>query len=185
LLIDRELIAVRGVAGTTMSVARGQNVTRPSTHASGAAVTVVPQVAIYGYVPAGSCTRTSLPYVPVVVAGGTPLAGDEIGVMFDCVGSVWMPTSSPIGPPVLGSTVASANTITPTGSYFKVSGTTILKTIVVPAGWAAGMSIQIEATGVATWDATGNILTAGTFTAAGHTVTFTWNGAKWVPDKVS
>src|SRR4051812_41038958 len=44
LLIDRELMAVRGLPGasTTVTVMRGQNGTRATSHVSGAALTVVP-----------------------------------------------------------------------------------------------------------------------------------------------
>jgi hypothetical protein len=187
LLVDRELMQVTGITSTVATVVRGASATRATTHISGAALWVAPPQAIYAQIPSGQCTRTNLLYVPYVV-GGAPGLGAETGMLFDCLGVTtagqWVQTNGN-GIAVFGSTVVSANTIAPTGTYFKTSGTTVIKTITLPAGAAAGFSITVEATGVDTWDATGNILTAGTFTAAGHTVMFTWNGAKWVPDKVA
>jgi hypothetical protein len=186
LLIDREIMTVTAVNGTTISVSRGPD-TRVTPHINGAIVWIAPRNAVYSLVPSGQCTRTTLPYVPYIVGAG-PGLGQEVGTLYDCLGVTtagqWTPTNTS-SIPIFGSTVVSANTIAPTGTYFKTSGTTVIKTITVPAGTAPGFSITIEATGIDTWDATGNILTAGTFTAAGHTVTFYWNGAKWVPDKVS
>lgn len=190
LLIDRELVYVTGTNTASLSVSgvRGAASTRAATHISGAPVWVVPPQAIFAFLPSGQCTRSNLLYVPYVV-GGAPGLGSEVGMLFDCLGVTtagqWVQTNGSGSLPVLGSTVVSANTIAPTGTYFKTSGTTVIKTITLPAGAAAGFSIIVEATGIDTWDATGNILTAGTFTAAGHTVMFTWNGAKWVPDKVA
>jgi hypothetical protein len=187
LLVDRELMMVTGITSTTPTVVRGAAGSRAATHVSAATVWAVPAQALNAYVPSGQCTRTTLAYVPFVV-GPAPGLGFEVGALFDCLGVTtagqWVQTNG-VGPIVFGSTVVSANTIAITGTYFKTSGTTVIKTITVPAGAAAGFSVVIEATGVDTWDATGNILTAGTFTAAGHTVTFTWNGTKWVPDKVA
>lgn len=188
LLADREIFAVRTLPGasTTVTVMRGQNGTRATSHISGATVTVVPPLALINYVPSGQCTRSTLPYVPMVVGGS--VAQPFNGTTYDCLGVTtsgqWVPTNY-AHDIVFGSTVVSANTIAATGTYFKTSGTTVIKTITVPAGAAPGFSIVIEATAIDTWDATGNILTAGTFTAAGHTVTFYWNGSKWVPDKVA
>lgn len=190
-LIDRELVAIRGLPGasTTVTIMRGQNGTRATSHVSGATFTVVPALnnpQLVNYVPSGQCVRSQLAYVPLVV-GGT-VAQSFNGATYDCLGvttaAQWVPTNY-LHDIVFGSTVVSANTISVTGTYFKTSGTTVIKTITVPAGAAPGFFITIEATGIDTWDATGNILTAGTFTAAGHTVTFYWNGTKWVPDKVA
>jgi hypothetical protein len=188
LLADHELFAVRALPGasTTVTVMRGQNGTRATSHINGATVTVVPPLALINYLPTGQCTRSNLLYVPMVVGGTIDQAFN--GTTLDCLGVTtagqWVQTNLN-GFPVFGSTVASATTISATGTYFKVSGTTAVATINLPAGAAAGFYITIEATGVLTWTAAGNILTAGTYTAAGHTVTFYWNGTKWVPDKVA
>lgn len=186
LLLDKELMGVRAINGLIASVSRGQNGTRATTHISGITVFVVPPTGVLNYVPSGQCTRTNLISVPVVVGGSDE--GSFNGSMYDCLGVTtagqYVMTSANLTT-IFGSTVVSANTIAATGTYFKTSGTTVIKTITVPAGALPGFAITIEATGIDTWDATGNILTAGTFTAAGHTVTFYWNGTKWVPDKVA
>ena len=44
-----------------------------------------PPSAIYPYVPAGQCTRTTLAYVPFITGGG-PGLGTEVGSLFDCLG---------------------------------------------------------------------------------------------------
>jgi hypothetical protein len=188
LLADRELMTVRTLPGasTAVTVMRGQNGTRATSHINGAAVTVVPPLALLNYMPSGQCTRSTLLFVPMVVGGSIDQTFN--GTTLDCLGVTtagqWVMTNAN-GFPVFGSTVTSATTIAATGTYFKVSGTTAVATITLPAGAAAGFAITIEATGVLTWTAAGNILTAGTYTAAGHTVTFYWNGSKWVPDKVA
>lgn len=179
LLVDRELTAVRAVSGVAISVLRGAGQTRPVTHASGAVVTIASLLAVQTYLPSGSCTRTALPYVPVIVVGLSG-GGGEIGVMYDCVGSQWMPTSAPIGPPVKGADVASATSITATGSYFRLTGTTAVATIAVPAGWAAGMCLAIEPTGIGSTTTAGNIGLATT-TVVGKVLTECWNGTKWQP----
>jgi len=192
-LIDREIVAIRGLPGasTTLTIMRGQNGTRATAHVSGATFTVIPAVnnpQFVNYVPSGACVRSNLTYVPVVV-GGTSVQGMN-GSTFDCLGVTtagqWVQTNDN-GTPVLGSTMASTAGALGlfTGTYLKVSGTNAITGFTNPAGIAPGFTVYLEATGVWTWTAAGNILTAGTTTAAGRVMVFVWNGAKWVPVNIA
>lgn len=185
-LIDREIVAVRTVSSTTIGIARGQLSTRAATHLSGATVwkTLANSGAINSYIPSGQCTRTTLLAVPWIV-GGSPGLGSEVGTLWDCLGVTtggqWVQTNGQSALAVLGSTVASATSVTPTGTYFKMSGTVNpVSTIVVPAGTAPGFCLQIEPTAAWVTDTGGNILIAST-AVTGKVMTQCWNGAKWAP----
>jgi hypothetical protein len=112
------------------------------------------------------------------------------GSTFDCLGVTtagqWVQTNDN-GTPVLGSTMAStAGTLGLfTGTYLKVSGTNAITGFTNPAGIQPGFTIYLEATGIWTWTAAGNILTAGTTTAAGRVFLFIWNGSKWAPVQIA
>lgn len=73
LYVDRELMQVEAVSGTTVTVIRGVGGTAAASHASGALLFVIPAAAMvwsggnYGMAPAvaqGSCTRSSEVYLP-------------------------------------------------------------------------------------------------------------------------
>ena len=91
LYVDRELMQVRAISGTSITVIRGVGSTAAASHASGALVFVVPNSAQilwsgvdYGYppaVPAGSCTRTSELYLPRIQFTS--------GIVSDCLGGQW------------------------------------------------------------------------------------------------
>lgn len=80
----------------------------------------------------------------------------------------------------VGSSVASATTITPTGQIFPVSGTAAITTVNVPAGLQAGDYIVIVPKGVFTWTGTGNILLAGT-AVVNKALTLTFDSNNWIP----
>lgn len=176
-LVDREIMLITGVSGTTLSVIRGYGGTRASAHLSGATATFVPQAATIAYVPAGYCVATAYAYAPLVIHDGQ----DEVnnGATAACLGSQWVLTNR-VGLPVYGSTVASATTIAATGTYFKVSGTTTIQTVTVPAGWAPGMSLLLEPTALWSTNTSGNIGLATTG-VVGKVLILTWNGTKWQP----
>lgn len=183
LLIDREVLQVRSVSGTTIGVNRGMNGTRAATHVSGATVWVAPPAAILQYVPSGQCQRTVLSYVPVIVGGG-PGLGQEVGSLYDCLGVTtagqYVQTSPQLGNAVYGSAVASAATIGPTGTMFNVSGTTTINTITVPSGWAQGECLGLNPTGLWATGTSGNIYIAST--AVVNKLLFEcWDGTKWSP----
>jgi hypothetical protein len=87
-----EAMFVNSVNGTTIGVTRGyQNLGKARPHAKSAAVFVVPMSggypsAINTIVPSGSCTRTSIPYLPVISLGTTGM----ITMISDCLGGVWV-----------------------------------------------------------------------------------------------
>src|SRR4051812_48632783 len=80
LLVDREIMRVNAVSGTSITVARGQDGTRAVPHVSGATVWVAPPTAISPYPPSGQCTRTNLATVPYIV-GATSSLGSEVGAL--------------------------------------------------------------------------------------------------------
>lgn len=92
LYVDRELMQVKGVSGTTITVIRGIGSTSAVSHASGALVFVVPETAQivwsggdYGFppaVPEGSCTRTSELYLPRIQFIS--------GIISDCNNGQWI-----------------------------------------------------------------------------------------------
>lgn len=61
-----------------------------------------------------------------------------------------------------GAAVASATSITPTGTLFHVTGTTTVQTVVVPTGFPDGGFITIIPDGVFTVGTSGNIALGGT-----------------------
>lgn len=187
LLIDREILTVRTVSGTTIGVTRGTNGTRATAHINGAAITVVPPLALINYVPSGQCQRTNLLYVPVVVGGS--VAQGFNGSTFDCLGLTVAGTfvqTNDNGPGQLGTTMAStAGTLGLfTGTIFTVSGTNAITGFTNPAGVQPGFTIYIVPSGVFTWTAAGNIALAGT-AVVNKLLQFTWNGSKWIPSYIA
>ena len=83
--------------------------------------------------------------------------------------------------------VAAATTITPTGQYFHITGTTATATINLPSTDFLEGTIFVIADAVWTWTTAGNIAALGTVTTAGSMVAFFWDGAKqlWYPSRVS
>jgi len=65
--VDTELMDVEAVNGTTLTVRRGANGTRAQTHAKSALVIAGPPgLVFFSYPFLGSCTATSIPYLPIV-----------------------------------------------------------------------------------------------------------------------
>jgi hypothetical protein len=88
LYVDRELMQVTGVSGTTVNVIRGVGSTAAASHASGALVFIIPAAYTgggnprFGSVPEGSCTRTSELYLPHIQFTS--------GTISDCLGGQWV-----------------------------------------------------------------------------------------------
>jgi len=95
LFVDRELMQVRAVSGTTITVIRGMAGTGANSHASGALVFVVPTSAMGAWsgdgfaaaaqgpsVPQGSCTRANEPFLPRIQFSS--------GTISDCDGGQWV-----------------------------------------------------------------------------------------------
>lgn len=92
LFVDRELMEVRGVSGTTITVIRNVGGTSGASHLSGAFVFVVPATFIYGgglgsglqgpSTPQGSCTRANEPFLPRIQFAA--------GIISDCLNAQWI-----------------------------------------------------------------------------------------------
>lgn len=181
LVVNHEAIFVNSVTGTFVCGTRGYATTRANAHVSGATVWVGPPTAFLNSDPGegNACTATALAYLPIVTVGGNT---------YDCLGvapaSVVVRTSSP-GVPAVGSTVASATTITPTGTEFAVSGVTAVATINVPAGFAPGMQLFIRPTGIFATTTAGNIGLVTSATVVGRILVMTWDGTKFWPSYVT
>lgn len=67
--IDRELVAVLSVSGTTIGVSRGQSGTRATAHVSGSVVYVGPATAFLAFDPFGACTASDQLYTPYLAVG--------------------------------------------------------------------------------------------------------------------
>lgn len=186
LYVDTEQMIVTSTNTTavTVTVRRGSSGTPARAHNSSAVVWIGPSRAFQTapFDPAGQCVRTVLPYVPYINV--------TTGHMFDCLGVTtagqWFQTNTPGGNlGLIGTTVASATTITPTGLIFAVSGTTAVATITVPAGFTPGMSITILPTGIFATTTAGNIQVITSATVVSRALVMTWSGTKWYPSYIS
>jgi hypothetical protein len=81
LFADKEALAVLAVSGTNITVQRGYEGSRISSHASGATVYVGPPDYYFHYDPAGSCTSTAEVVLPRVVI--------PTGNVWTCTSSQW------------------------------------------------------------------------------------------------
>jgi hypothetical protein len=92
LFVDRELMEVRAISGTTVTVVRGVGSTAATSHLSGALIFVIPtannpwlNAQLGGQpqsLPAGSCTRSNEIFLPRINFSG--------GVISDCNGGQWV-----------------------------------------------------------------------------------------------
>jgi hypothetical protein len=137
LYVDRELMQVKAVSGTTIQVIRGVESTQSSSHASGALVFVIPALYMGGSnarflsVPQGSCTRSNELYLPIIQFVS--------GTVADCLGGQWVvgDSTETTRPLVTGSTTA-AN-----GFRYPDPGGTAL-TALQTSGTAPAAATQIE-----------------------------------------
>lgn len=183
LYVDKELMLVTGTTPVTtvFTVQRGFNGTSARPHIILSPVYLgAPNRFAAGKDPSGQCVRTNLPFVPII--------NPDTGNTFDCLGVTtagqYVQTNSP-GVPVVGSTVASATSITPTGTHFAVSGVTAVATIVVPAGFKPGMCLNIRPTGIFATTTADNIGLISSATVVGRILTMCYDGSKWWPSYVS
>lgn len=181
LVIDQEAIFTTSVNGLYVCGLRGYAGTTAAAHVSGATVWVGPPAAFASQDPNfGQCVRAQLRYVPIISL--------STGNTFDCLGLTTAgqitQTNRP-GVATLGSDVASATTIAPTGIFFIVSGTTAVATITVPAGFKPGMQLFINPTGIFATTTAGNIGLITSATVVGRILIMTWDGTKFWPSYVS
>jgi hypothetical protein len=89
LYVDREVMFVNGVSGTTLYVTRGYGSTRANSHASSATVYIAPYSGagiFIAYANYGSCTASSQQYLPMLV---TAISSPDFGSVQDCFGGQW------------------------------------------------------------------------------------------------
>jgi hypothetical protein len=169
----------------TAGVTRGyQTLGKARPHASGALVFIVPMsggypAALNTVQPEGSCTRSGIPYLPVISAG----IGGHPTVISDCVGGVWvngMITSQNNTPwrlqqPDPGGTIYTS--INTTGTTLTNFATTEYCTeidipyskLVTGLGVLNGTVASTDKHAIALYDATGNLIAQSP--AAGTTAT--------------
>lgn len=182
LFVDKELYIVTAVSSTTISVRPGQQGTQTYPHVTSSVVWAGRPLSFANQDPpeGSQCTRTLLRWVPII----NPKSGNT----FDCLGVTTagrvVKTNAP-GDPVVGSTVASATSITPTGTQFVVSGTTAIATIVVPQGWKPGMCLEIIPSGVFATTTADNIGLISSASVVGRVLRMCWDGTDWYPSYVS
>lgn len=136
LYVDRELMQVKAVSGTTVTVIRGVGGTSAPSHLSGAVVFIVPSAAIgvwsgNGFeasvqgpsAPQGSCTRTSELYLPRIHFSS--------GTISDCIGSQWVNGDASQTTRVATSSIGSMMLPNPGGTVYtslNSTGTTLAAT---------------------------------------------------------
>lgn len=173
LYVDRELMQVKAVSGTSVTVIRGVLGTSGSSHASSALVFVVPSTYLFGTgfgavaagpaVPQGSCTRASELFLPRIAFGS--------GVISDCVGGQWvngdaMQTQRNSGTVLLspnpGGTIYTSLNSTGTAPSATVMNCTEIQLpyskLVTGLGILNGTAIGTDNHLVALYDATGNLV---------------------------
>ena len=167
-----EAMFVNSVNGTTIGVTRGyQSLGKARPHISGALVFVAPMSggypsAINTVAPTGSCTRTSIPYLPVISVG----LGGSPALISDCLGGTWVngPITAQGMAPTVVLNVSPGNVLY---TSINTNGTTLTANdiycteIDLPANrLSTGMAV-LNGTSVATdhhqyllYDATGNLI---------------------------
>jgi hypothetical protein len=184
LFIDRELMRVTAVSGTTVTVQRGVGGTKQTKHVSGAKVWTGPanyfgpQDAAAGIVEpvAGTpCTSALLKVLPYIAV--------STGRAWACGNSLWTAFDAGV-PPTQGATLdtsTSGTTITPTNPIHVVSGSSSsFATITVPAAMPAGGCIKLIPSG--TWlTTTGGNIAVATQAVVSKVVTMCLIGTTWYP----
>ena len=197
--VDRELMQVVAVSGTTLRVIRGYDGTTAVPHASGAMVLAGQATWFYHNDPGGgrypgqgvsgvACT----PSAQIV----TPWVNIYTGAQWLCssISGTYVPGfNNPLIPEgaVTTTAVASvAGTTLPSGPLFHVTGTNAITGWTIPVGCNAtavgGCSFTIIPDAICTWTAAGNIALAGSC-VVNKALTFTWDAknSKWIPSYIA
>lgn len=206
LYIDRELMQVVSVNATAkvVCVLHGQGGSQASPHAAGAMVLSGPPGAFFDYDPEGFCGGTNTATLGSSQSNPpafTPWVNQRSSQQWLCssVSNTWVPGFT--NPGVSGTpysqtatVAAAAGTLTPSGPLFVISGAGAITGFNIPVGCNAtavgscSFTVIAAAGSTWTWNAAGNILTAGTSaTNPGTLFTFTWSASlsKWVPSKLA
>jgi hypothetical protein len=194
--VDRELMLVTAVNGTTLTVVRGYGGTVAAPHTSGTMVLAGPPRFFYVQDPGGTSGFAGIGGVACTAANVvvSPWVNYRTGWQWLCssVTGTWVPGWNNPMPPAATVTVASvAGATVPSGPYFSVSGTNAITSWTIPLGFngtsSGGGCFTTIPTGIFTWTAAGNIAIAGTTTAVNIPVVWCWNAStsKWQPSRIA
>lgn len=177
LYIDKELMLVLGVNGTTITVARGQSGTAAVKHASGAMVLAGSPSQFYTYNPTGSCTAATITV--------TPWVNVYTSNQFLCssVTGTWVPgwQNTSVPAQVTAAVASAAGLIVPSGPLFHITGTNAITGFTIPVGYTNGPVCVIPDAIFTTTNATNIAL--GSTAVVNKTLCWTFDGTngKFVP----
>ncbi len=176
-----EAMFVNSLVGNTAYVTRGyQSLGKARPHASGALVFVVPMTngypsALNTVQPTGSCTRTSLPTLPVISVG----LGGAAAVISDCLGGVWVNgpiTAQGMAPTIINSPPVGGSVLTGIGTSTATTNTSMYCTefdlpvskLLTGIGWLNGTATANGHRNGILYDAAGYLLAnTGSTTTSG------------------
>lgn len=167
-LVDREVVGVRALSGTQVSITRGQFSTRATGHISGAKVWFIPagSVAVTNFDRAGACTTSGsadLSQSGAVV----PVLNPSTGNAFYCSSTgVWLPVTTLMGSNACTVTQATSKSTGVTCSA--MSGTVTMNGAALAAGVEVGFTVTNTA--IAAGDVVVVVIKSGA-TAASYGVT--------------
>lgn len=180
--VDKELMTVTRVSGTTVSVIRGQGGTQANAHISGAIVWVLPATgAAFSFDPQGACTgANAIQYTPWInqITGNLWICSSVTGKWGPFYGNPGN-SGSPLQPSTL--VASAAGTVLPTGPLFHMNGTNAVTGFTVPTGFRTGYCFTVISDTAWTWTNAGNIAISSTGTQTGTTVTFCYDAASTKP----
>lgn len=165
LWVDRELLDVQQVSGTTVTVLRGLNGTVAAPHLSGAVVFVIPafKSTNFGQRPNGSCVRSNELLLPRIFF--------PMGLIYDCLGGQWVAgdadqttrtTRSSVPVPDTGGTAYTSVNGTGTAPSATVMNCTEVflpyNKLLTGIGLLNGTTVGTDNHLVALYDSTGNLI---------------------------
>lgn len=184
LYVDRELMTVIKISGTTVTVIRGAGGTQASSHQASQMVLVGNGNAFINYDPEGTCSTTA-PSGPTEAVPAQPTINTRTGNQWLCssLTGTWVPgfgNPGVSGTPIANTAVVAsvAGTTTPSGPLFHISGTNAITAWGIPIGCNAtvrgGCTFTVIPDAAFTTTATNNIATAVT-AVANLAMIWTWD----------
>ena len=181
LYIDRELMTVIAVNGTTIKVIRGVGGSQANAHISGAVVIIAPAAgAIFDFDPQGSCTGV---YAPLY----TPWINQRTSAQWVCgLNGNWAPgfgNPGTTGIPVTQTATVTAATATAiTGPVQILTGATTITSFTFPTTYPTGAPFCLVPDATPTIS-TGNNIGLGSTGVVGKTLCYTYlsSTAKYYP----
>ncbi len=170
IFVDKELMPVYSVSGTTLVVQRNLGAT--GLHANSAKVWVGPYNAFpQGGDPAGACTAANQPYLPYVSV--------VTGNIWNCPSTgTWVAFSTFTTRNTYGATLTAAATIAPSSNFHLITGATTVTTITPPPSFNNGNGcVKFVPTLIGYFTSTGGNIIKGTTTAVGQALEMCYNSA--------